>query len=88
MKKLKLWVAVDGDGLAYIYTHKPKWCHDDRLFRSRTGDSACLGAKIPTHAGQCWRLEITPPPVKKNRTTSRPSSEPQVEWWDNKKETT
>lgn len=67
-KNLKVWIAVDGDGLAYGYAIKPKWNNEHRWFYDY--DSVGLG-KLPSHAGQCWRQEIAVPPVAKKRRGKR-----------------
>lgn len=86
MKPIRAWLGVDKDGRAFLFPERPKY---DKHFgewqpKSRYGGYFRCG-KMPDLAGQC--LEVYVLPKKPKRSASRPSSEPQVEWWDNKKET-
>ena len=69
MKKLKLWIGVDADGSVRAYSLKPKWCAKigDGCFKEqhRDCDYVLFLGTLPSHAGQCWRQEIAPPPAKK-----------------------
>ncbi len=85
MKKRTMWFAVDLSGSINGYRRKPKFCSkaNEFLCHDLDFDYVSLG-KLPSHAGKCWRQEIEVPPVAKKRG-SAPSSEPQTEWWDNRK---
>jgi hypothetical protein len=69
VKKLKMWVAVDENGEAFGYEFKPRLCRYGS-FLTEEGWMFHLG-KLPSHAGQCWRQEIMPPPIKKKRRAKR-----------------
>ncbi len=71
MKKLKLWVAVDGDGWAAGYSRKPTWNKKLGWYESFDWFAAVFPEKLQSHAGKCWRVEIPVPPVTKKRRAKR-----------------
>ena len=86
MKKLNLWIGVDADGSAWAYRLKPEWnakIGGGSFFQQESDVTPVLVlGKNKAHAGKCWQQEIAPPAKKRG---SAPSSEPQTEWWDNRK---
>jgi hypothetical protein len=70
MKKLKMWVAVDVNGDAFGYEFKPRLGEMRCAFICDRGFMVYLGT-LDSHAGQCWRHEITVPPVTKKRRANK-----------------
>ncbi len=70
MKKRTMWFAVDMNGRLNGYRRKPRLCSESREFlcHDLDFDYVYLG-KLPSRAGQCWRVEIAVPPVAKKRRT-------------------
>jgi len=66
VKKRTMWFAVDLNGRLNGYRRKPRLSLEFRGFlcHDLDFDYVSLG-KLPSHAGQCWRQEIAPPPAKK-----------------------